>query len=68
MMAWVGQGGSSAGKWKKAMLLFVHQMPLSQWEPNLTKNLRYYLMPKHRGSIVQMNISTELKDLSSTQS
>lgn len=53
---------------KKAMLLYIHQMPLSEGEPNLTKNLRHYLMPKHKGSIVQMNINTELKDLSSTQS
>lgn len=53
---------------KKFMLLFIHQMPLLQWEPNLTKNLRHYLLPKHKGSIVQMNISTELKDLSCPQS
>lgn len=53
---------------KKAMLLLMHQMPLSEWEPKLTKNLRHYLMPKHKEAIVQMNINAELKDLSSTQS
>lgn len=43
-------------------------MPLSQWEPDLTKNLKHYLMLMYKEVIVQMNINTELKDLSSTHS
>lgn len=67
-LSWTGWIQCRKKEKKKAMLLFIHQMPLSEGEPNLTKNLRHYLMPKHKRSIVQMNINTELKDLSSTQS
>jgi len=53
---------------KKARLIFIHQMPLSQWEPNLTKNFRHYLTLTYKEIIVQMNSNIELNELSSTQS
>lgn len=53
---------------KKARLIFIHPMPLLQWEPNPTKDLRHYLMPMFKELLVQVNNNIELKDLSSTQS
>lgn len=46
----------------------MYEMPLSQLELNLTKNLRHYLTPMFKEVIVQININKELKDLSPNQS
>lgn len=56
-----------ANRKKTCRLIFIHQMPLSQWEPKPMKKLMHFLTWMYKVT-VQIKVNIDLYELSSTQS